>query len=202
MLADRVAKDPGHQLVGLRSLDRQRTHVGLEDLNRHAHTLGQTGDPQADIEISDRQPEAVVGQLEDDGIVEQSAGGVDHGGVEAAAGNRLRQVAGREHLGQAGGVGTDDLDLTLTRHVPHLDVLFEVPVVVDDRPEGDRQEHVVVNRVALDPDRLDPLGEGCVPDPQVGPHGGHRLERDRRRFMHLWMHFWSCHDSNCTMGSG
>ena len=60
----------------------------------------------------------------------------------------LRHVARREQAHEAETVAAGDLGIALDRNVPHRHIVQELPVFALEIVVADRQEHVVVDRVA------------------------------------------------------
>ena len=99
---------------------------------------------QQRVGVGERQPEVVLGELQQDRVVHDAAVGRADQHVLALLGLRLRQVAGREQLREPGGVGPGDLHLALDRHVPQRHLLDEVPVLLDVVVVEGGDQHVVV----------------------------------------------------------
>ena len=171
--ADILAENRRHHILRLRPLHRQRADIGLAHRNVETETVRQPPGPQRHIGIGDRQPEAVLGQFEQYRIVDHEAPLVDQRRIEAPADGGGGKVARRHQLREARGVGPAQLHLALAADIPQLHVIDQMPIVLLQRPEGDGQQHVVVDRIGADPQRLDP---GGIERPPCTARGG---ETDR-----------------------
>ena len=127
----------------------------------HAHR------PQQHVAVGDRDPEVVLAQSEQDGVVDDAAVRSRDEDVLALPYGTLVQVARDEHVRQAEGVRTGDLHLPLNTHVPERDTVQELPVLLDRVAVMARVVHVVVEAVHLH--AVTPRGVeiGRLPDPGV-----------------------------------
>ena len=159
------AEEIRQQRLGLRALHGERADVGLEHLRLHARAERQPLGVEQHVAVGDREPEPVLGQLQQHRIVDQPGALVDDGHVEAVADPGAAQIARRHPLHEAGGVGSADLDLALARDVPDLRMRAQVPVILLDAALiGLGQQHVVDDRVAAHAERFDAPGVGRAPD--------------------------------------
>ena len=164
-VADLRAEEIRQQRLGLRPLHGERADVGLSYLRVHARAERQPLGVEQHVGIGDREPEPVLGQLQQHRIVDQPGALVDDGDVEAVADSGRPQIARRHPLHEAEGVRPADLDLALARDVPDLHMLAQVPVVVLDAALiGLGQQHVVDDGVAAHAERLDAPGVRRAPD--------------------------------------
>ena len=105
---------------------------------------GNTLRPQEDVAVGERDPEVILGESQEHGIVEQATLGVGDEDVFALTDLHRRQVAAGEQLGEAGGVRAGDLDLALDGDVAEDCLVDEIPEVLLRIPEVARDVHVVV----------------------------------------------------------
>ena len=149
---DALAEEVAHDLLGLGALHLHRADVGLPDLDVHPGVVGEALGPQQDVAVGQREPEVVLGEAQENGVVDDAALGVGDEGVLALLDGALVQVARGEHVRELEGVGAGDLDLPLRpADVPHRDAFEELPVLLDRVPVVPRVVVVVVDAVLLDP---------------------------------------------------
>ena len=111
--------------------------------------------PQHHVGIGERNPEAIVVEPEDDGIVDHAARFVDQRRIGAHARYQAARVAWRHQLDKVLGIRAPDLDLLLAGDIPNLHVSLEVAIVLFHPAEGRGKQHVIVDGIALDALRLD-----------------------------------------------
>jgi hypothetical protein len=130
----------------------------------------------------------VLAQAQHHRIVDDPAIGRGEQHVLALADCALRQVAGREQLGEAEAVAAADLELALDRHVPQRHVVQKVPVLGFEVVEVDREEHVVVDGVAARSVRLLRLVERRLAESRTALDQAH-VERHVRSDLlrHRWV---------------
>ncbi len=150
-LAHPVPEERGRHAHRLRPLDRQRRDVGFPNRNVEPGAAGDGQRPKVDVAVGDRQPVAVLGQLQKDGIVDEPSVMVAERHVAPLADPRRRQVAWRQHLGQAPRIGACQLDLPLRGHVPHRHAVHQPVVFAIGVSEVAGDVHVVVDREAAHP---------------------------------------------------
>jgi hypothetical protein len=99
------------------------------------------------IAVRARQPEVLLAQAQQHGIVDDAAvlGGDQH--VFALPHAALAQVARRQQAGKTEGVRAGDFGVPLHGHVPQSHLVQQVPVLIDRIVIVAGQEHVVVNGV-------------------------------------------------------
>ena len=80
--------------------------------------------PEQHVRVGDAEPELVVGNAQQDRVVDDAAVLVAedhiaglHGGQQAV------HITGDDIIDEVGGVGTLDLDLAFDGHIPHADML-------------------------------------------------------------------------------
>ncbi len=144
LVGDLVAEELADQRLRQRPLDLQRRHVGLADLDIEARERLHTERVQQRVGVGEREPEVVLGELQQDRVVDDAAVGRADQHVLALPGCVSREIARREQLREPCGVGAGDLDLALDRYVPQRDLLDEVPVLLDVVVVERGDQHVVV----------------------------------------------------------
>ena len=149
-----LSEERAHDFLGIRSLDLQRGDVGLDDLHAESRAQRDPARPQQHVAVGKRQPEVVLTESQQHGIVDDLARGAGDRDVLALANRAPAEVARGEHVGEREGVTAGDLDLSLDGDVPERHVVDEVPVLCFEVVEADGEEHVVVDRVSPRPPSL------------------------------------------------
>ena len=80
------------------------------------------------LRIGNRQPEQVVGALEDDRVVDQRSGMVADGDIFALALDAFGQIARAQDLRQPCGIRPFQLHLPLDRDIPHRNAIDDAPI--------------------------------------------------------------------------
>ena len=105
--------------------------------------------PEQDVAVGEREPEAVLLEPEQHGVVEDPALGRGDEHVLALADLALRQVARDEHVRERERVRAGDLDLALDADVPERYAVQELPVLLHGIAVVAGVVHVVVEAVEL-----------------------------------------------------
>ena len=176
----------GHQVDRPGALHLDRRHVDLVDLDVEGLTDLHPLQPQHQIGIRQAEPELVLGDPQQHGIVEDPALLVAEDDVAGAHHRDLRRVPGDHQVDERLGVGALHPDLALDRDVPQRDVVDQrvvlghgpavlgpdvaagvVDAVVDlGPPAPGRHRQVPVRRFA-DPGRDQHLHGGRAGLPEV-----------------------------------
>ena len=137
------------------------------------------GDPervQVHVRVREREPELVLGDAEQDRVVQDPPVGAGDEDVLALVDRALVEVARDDHVREVERVRALDLDLLLDADVPQRDAVHEVPVL------GDRVAVVAgVVRVVVDAVARDPVLAGRV---EVRRLADPRVEQDPRVVVH------------------
>ena len=144
-VADLIAEQRGHDLPRLRPLQLQRGDVGLVDMDVEAAVHRHPLRPKQYVAVGQRQPEPVLGQPQQHGVVDQAAFGIGDQHVLALAHGELGQVARGQPLDEGGGVRAADLHLPLDGDIAQDGVVDQVPEVLRRVTEIARDVHVVVD---------------------------------------------------------
>ena len=146
------AEEVGHHLPGLRPLHLHRADIGLLDLDVEPHVVCEPLRPQQHVAVGQGEPEVVLVETQQHGVVDDAAIGVGDEGVLALPHGALVQIARGEHVGELEGVGASDLDLPLCPpDIPQGYAFEELPVLLDRVPVVARVVVMVVDAVLLDP---------------------------------------------------
>jgi len=113
------------------------------------HRASDAGHVRQRVRIGEREPEAVLGQAQQDGVVHDASPGRGEEHVARLHHLDLREIAAGDQVHELEGVRAADLDATLDRHVPQRDVVPQCVVLGDRVLVQRRQEHVVVQTPAL-----------------------------------------------------
>ena len=105
--------------------------------------------PEQDVAVRQRDPEVVLGQAQQDRVVQDAALGIGDQDVLALPDRHLRQVARGQHLDEGRGIGAGDLDLALDADVAQDRVVDQVPEVLLRVAEVPRDIHVIIHRKPL-----------------------------------------------------
>ena len=149
-LRHRVAEERLHDVLRLRALDLEGRDVGLGDLDAHAGPERHAARPQQDVAVREGEPEVVLAEAQEDGVVDDAAvlGGDDH--VLPLAHGALARVARREAgsvKAAASGPVISTWRSTLTSH--SVTWLIRCQYSFSRSSKRDREEHVVVDGVGL-----------------------------------------------------
>ena len=166
-LENAVAEQVDKNVPRLRALDLHRADVRLTDPHVEAGVVGDTHRPQEHIAVGDRDPEVILIQPQQDGVVDDAAvrGGDEH--VLALANGALVQVARDEHVRQRERVGPGDLHLPLDPDVPERDTVQKLPVLRHRVAVVTRVVHVVVEAVHVHAVAARRVEVRRLPDPRV-----------------------------------
>ena len=143
-----LAEERAHDVPRLRALELQGRDVGLVDRHVHAGVNRDALRPEQDIAVGERQPEAVLGEAQEDRVVQHATLVVDDQNVFALSDGHLGKIARRQQLDEARGIRARDLDLAFNGHVAEDRVVHKCPEVGLWVPEIPRDIHVVVDREA------------------------------------------------------
>ncbi len=130
----------------LRTLHGERGDVGLERLDVEPFRAGDRLAVLEQVTVGDREPPAILGEAEHDGVVDEDAVVIADRGIPSSAWRERRQVTSRDAVAECSGVGADDLDLALGSDVPHRDTGFESVVLAEGVAVAGRHVHPVVDR--------------------------------------------------------
>src|SRR3989475_3434856 len=144
-----LAEQVGHQGFRLRTLDLERRGVRLPDRHLHAGVTRDALRPEEDVAVREGDPEPVLLEAEEDGIVQDAAVLVRDEDVLPLADLALRHVPRGEELHERESVGSADLDVAFDRHVPQGDVFEQMPIFLHGIVVIAREEGVVVHSVGL-----------------------------------------------------
>ena len=147
---DALAEQLDHEVLGLRALHLHGRDVGFldRDVDVRVGVLQPAGEQQG-VGGGEREPERVLVHPRQHRVVDDAAVAVADQHVLGLTHRALRQIAGREQLGEREAVGPADLQAALHRDVPDRHVVQERLELVLERVETDREVHVVVDGVAL-----------------------------------------------------
>ena len=154
----RFPEDQRRNIVRTRTLQCKGPNIWFVHLNIETHSPGYASGPKHDIGIGNGKPELILGQSQDDWIVQDVAVIVEHGGVSTPADSELSEVTNRQKLSEARCIAAAQFDLAFAANIPDLDRVSQVPVVDLDPAKAGRQEHVVVHGVRLHTGSLNPAG--------------------------------------------
>src|SRR5215218_3818538 len=115
---DLLTEEVDHEVPGLGTLYLNRGHVGLPDLHVQVQNARYALGPQQYVSVGDGEPEVVLPQAQQHGVVDDPT---VHVGIQrelALCDLTFGQIARREHVREVEGVGARNLDLPLYRHVP------------------------------------------------------------------------------------
>ena len=144
-----IAEGGAENVARTRPLKLQRRDVGFADGHIHAGTGGHAACPEQHIAVRDRQPEMILGQLQQDRVVDDAAILVGDQHIFALAYLAAGKVTATEELGEFRRVWTGDLDLALDRHITQDRFVHEVPEILDRVAKVARNIHVVIDRKSL-----------------------------------------------------
>ena len=168
-LQNAIAEQRADHVLGLWALHLDRVHGRVSDLDVHLRAPGDPSRPEAGVAVRKREPEGLLGDAQQHGIVDDPAVGTDQGCVLALTHGALGEIAAGQQVGEVERVGALDLDDVLDADVPEGDVLEQVPVLGDRVVVVGREEGVVVHVVRRAPrpqGRLEVRGSR-VPGPEV-----------------------------------
>ena len=111
----------------------------------------------------------VFGQTQQNRIVDDAALGRRQEDILALAHRTIREIARRQKLGEAGGVGSGNLDLTFNRHVTQDRVVHQVPEVLHRVAKIARNVHVIVDGITRRTPPLRRLEIGRLPHLRAEP---------------------------------
>ena len=119
-----------HQQYRLGTLDLDRRHVDLVDVDIELAGGVDSLGPQEEIGVGDAEPELVVGHSKQHRVVDDAAVLVAEDHVSGLHWEHYGvYVAADQHVHEIRRVRSLYPDLTLDRHVPHADVLGQVLVL-------------------------------------------------------------------------
>ena len=116
-----VAEQVDEDLPGLRSLNLHRADIGLADRHVKAGVVGDAHRPQEHVTVGDRDPEVILTQSEQHGIVDDPTVLCSNEDVLALPHRALVQVTRNEHVRERERVGAGDLHLPLDTDIPERD---------------------------------------------------------------------------------
>src|SRR3990172_3245037 len=123
-----VAEESLHDLFRFGALNLQGRDVGLPNLHVKAGVVGDPLGPEQHVAVGEGQPEMVLTQAKEHGVVDDAAvlGGNHH--VLALSHSALREIPWSEKICKGETIRAGDFDLTLDTDIPHRDVIEELPV--------------------------------------------------------------------------
>ena len=148
---DAVTEQVRHHVLRLRALHLERADVELLDRHVVVVVVGHATRPQLHVAVREREPEAVLLDAQQDGVVDDPAVGEAEEDVLALLHVALVEVARHEQLGEVKRVRPRDLDLPLDPDVPERHAVQQVPVLLHGVAVMARVVHVVVDAVQLHP---------------------------------------------------
>jgi hypothetical protein len=145
---DRVAEQLDQDLLRVRALDLHRRDVDLLHGDVHAVRGGDPERVEVHVRVGEREPELVLLDAEENGIVQDPAVWCGDEHVLALVHGALVEVARHDHVREVEGVRALDLDLLLDAYVPEGHRVHEVPVLRHRIAVMARVVRVVVDAVA------------------------------------------------------
>ncbi len=122
-VANRLADQVDHQRLGLRALDLHRRDVDLADGDVELHAVVDAAQPPLDVAVGQREPELVLGDTQQDRVVQNAARLVAEDHVLAVHRRDAGHVAGDDVIHEGFRLRTLHADLPLDRDVPHGHVI-------------------------------------------------------------------------------
>ena len=119
------------------------------DFNVHPRKNCNALRPQKDIAVRQRNPEIVLGQAQQDRVIQNAPLGVGNQDIFALPHRHLGQVARRQHLHELCSIWTGDLYLPLNGHITQDRLIHEVPKVLFRVAKIARNIHMIINRKTL-----------------------------------------------------
>ncbi len=120
---DGVAKQVRHQGFRLGPLNLHGRHIDFRNGDIESHANVYAPHPQLKITVGERKPELVLGDPQQNRIIDDATLFIAEDDVLATHGLDLGRIPGDHVIHEPLGIRAFDLDLTLNRHVPHGDVV-------------------------------------------------------------------------------
>ena len=117
-----------HHIFGLGVLQRHGCHVGLADLDLQAAFGGNRTGRQPDVTVGDGKPIQIIGQFQQDRVVDDRAAMVAQRQIFALTHLAARQIARRQYLRQSPGIGPPHLHLPFDPDIPLRHALDQPPI--------------------------------------------------------------------------
>jgi hypothetical protein len=175
-VGDRVAEQVADHVLGSRSLDLHRRHIGFLDVDVEAGERGHALRVEQRVGIGEREPEPVLLETQQHRVVDDPAPPRGEQHVLALADRARGEVTARQEVRELERVRTRDLDASLHGDVPHRHVVQQRPVLGHGVVVQSGEQRVVVQPPALAPGTLGGLEVRGLPVP--------RLDVERERLGH------------------
>ena len=117
-----------HHIFGHGALQRHGCHVGLADLDLQTAFGGNRTGPQRDVTVGDGKPIQIIGQFQQDRVVDDRAAMVAQRHIFALTHLATRQIARRQYLRQPPGIGPPHLHLPSDPDIPLRHALDQPPI--------------------------------------------------------------------------
>src|SRR2546425_1014758 len=143
-IQDRWAHERAEHILRFRSLDLHGRDVGFSDLDVEVGMVGDAFRPEEHIAIRGGEPESVLPESREHGVVNEPALLVRQDDVLRLADLARGEVPRRQVLHELVSVGTPNLHLTFASDVPDGRMIHEMPVFLDRIGEVARDVHLVV----------------------------------------------------------
>src|SRR6266581_274596 len=148
-IRDRWANERAEHILRFRSLDLHGRDVGFSDLDVEVGVVGNAFRPKEHIAIRGGEPESVLPESREHGVVDEPALLVRQDDVLRLADLARAEVPRRQVLHELVSVGTPNLHLTFASDVPDGRMIHEMPVLLDGIGEVARDVHLVVHVVGV-----------------------------------------------------
>ena len=119
------------------------------DLDVHPGEHGYTLRPQKNVAVRQRNPKVVLGQTQQDRVVENTPVRIGDQNIFTLPHGHLGQVPRREHLHKLCSVRAGDLNLPLNSHITQDRIVHEVPKVLFGITKVTGNIHMIINRKTL-----------------------------------------------------
>src|SRR6058998_724712 len=148
-IRDRWAHERAEHVFRFRSLNLHGRDVGFSDLDVEVRVVGDAFRPEEHIAIRGGEPESVLPESREHGVVDEPALLVRQDDVLRLADRARGEVPRRQELHELVSVRPPNLHLTFASDVPHGRMIHEVPVFLDGIGEVARNVHLVVHVVRV-----------------------------------------------------
>src|SRR3989441_11381768 len=189
---DLLAEQVTHQRFRLGTLHLERRGIRFRDRHVQARAAGDPFGPKKDVAVREGDPEPVLLEAEQNGIVQDAPGLVRDEHILSLAHPALPHVPGCEELHELEPVRAADLHISLDGDVPEGDLLEQVPVFLHRIVVIARQERVIVHRVGLATRLQGRIEEGRSSEACPALDQGH-VVRPRSRALSAGPWFLCCH---------
>src|SRR5881296_352382 len=148
-IRDRWAHERAEHVFRFRSLNLHGRDVGFSDLDVEVRVVGDAFRPEEHIAIRGGEPESVLPESREHGVVDEPALLVRQDDVLRLADLARGEVPRRQVLHELVSVGPPNLHLTFASDVPDGRMIHEMPVFLDRIGEIARDVHLVVHVVRV-----------------------------------------------------